>query len=289
MIEVFLTFLNPGDEVILLDPIQPLVTSQVLHAGGAPVPVSLALSAGGQVDTEELRKAFTSKTKIVCFSCPSPLNSKPYSLAELKTIAELCKEFDTLCVVDERFENLEFEGRAERICSLPDMWDRTVSVHSGDILFGVPSMTVGWIIGDGEFIAEIMKTHVLVIFHTPTPNQIALTGAISDLLAAGADEGWLSEMRARARAARDEMFFLFRGAGLAPTLPAASHFMLVDVSSLCIAGSCPAVELAKRGIGSLPASLFLSSHPLRDSLAVVSFLQPPAVVEQLSHKLALLK
>ena len=289
MAEVFITFLNPGDEVILMEPTQPLVTSQVLHAWGVPVPVSPPLSAGGQIDTEDFRKAFTNKTKIVCFSCPSLLNAKPYSLADLKTIADLCHEFDTLCVVDERFENLVFEGRGERICSLPGMWDRTISVHSGETLFGIPSMLVGWVIADSEFIGEIMKTHVLVIFHTPTPNQIALTRVISDELSEETDKGWLSEMRVRAKAARDEMFSLFMGAGLAPVLPAASHFILLDVSSLAPeGGSCPAAEMARRGIGSLPASVFLSPHALAHSMVVVSFLQPKAVMEELSAKLALL-
>ena len=291
MAEVFITFLNPGDEVILLEPMQPLVTSQVLHAGGVPVCVSPSLTAGGQFDTGELRKAFTNKTKAVCFCCPSLLNAKPRSPANLNSIADLCQEFDTLCIVDERSENLVFESQKERISSLPGMWDRSISVHSGETLFGVPSMTVGWIIADGEFIAEIMKTHVLVTFHTPKPSQIALTQAVSEELSAGAgeDKGWLSEMRVRAKAARDEMFSLCKGAGLAPVLPAASHFMLLDVSSLVPeCASCPAVEMAQRGIGSLPASVFMSSHSLQHNRVVVSFLQPPAVMETLSHKLALL-
>ncbi|KAI6648502.1 tyrosine aminotransferase [Oopsacas minuta] len=286
MTEVFITFLNPGEEVILIEPIQPLVRSQIRHARGVPVCVSLS---DGEINYEKLRKAFSSKTKIVLLSCPSIFTNKLYSSADLKSVANLCEEFDTLCVVDERFENLVFEDQLERIYSLPGMWDRTISVHSGDILFGVPSMRIGWVIGDGEFINQIMKAHVMVIFHTPTPTQLAVSKPICDEVSADLSHSWLSQSNNKARIARDEMFSVFKEAGLVPILPVASYYMLVDVSNLCVEdNSSPVEEMIKRGIGCLPMSVFSSCKSQRN-IIVVSFLQPPSVLEALSNKLALVK
>lgn len=280
--ETFLTFLNPGEEVIFFEPTHPLVTSQIRHAGGVPVCLSLANS---EVDHGYMRNAFSTKTKIVLLSSPSLFTTKLYSLATLKAIASLCEEFDTLCVVDERFENLVFEDQLERISSLPGMWDRTITVHSGDTLMGVPSMCIGWVIADGYFISQIMKVHVMYIFHTPTPTQLALSNALNQELSG--ESGELSQMNKQARSARDKMFSLFQGTGLVPILPVASHYMLVDVSSLIVeTDSSPAEEMIRRGIGCLPTSVFSSSQ---QNMVIVSFLQPPSVLEALSSKLALFK
>ena len=280
--EIFLTFLNPGEEVIFFEPAHPLVTSQIRHAGGVPVCLSLSNS---EIDHGYMRKTFSSKTKIVLLSSPSFFTTKLYSITTLKAIASLCEEFDTLCVVDGRFGNLVFEDQLERITSLPGMWDRTISVYSGETLMGVPSMCIGWVIADGYFISQIMKVHVMYIFHTPTPNQLALANAINQVITA--DSGELYQMNKQARSARDKMFSLFQRAGLVPILPAASHYMLVDVSSLIVEGSSSAVEeMIRRGIGCLPTSVFSSSQ---QNSVIVSFLQPPSVMEAISSKLALFK
>ena len=280
--ETFLTFLNPGEEVVFFEPAHPLLKSQIRHAGGVPVCLSRSKS---EIDHGYMRKAFSDKTKMVLLSSPSFFTTKLYSLATLKAIASLCEEFDTLCVVDERFENLVFEDQLERISSLPGMWDRTISVHSGETLMGVPSMCIGWVIADGFFISQIMKVHVMYVFHTPTPNLLALANAISQEVTA--DTGELSQMNKQAISARDRMFSLFQGTGLVPTLPVASYYMLVDVSSLTVEeNSSPVEEMIRRGIGCLPTSVFSSSQ---QNSVIVSFLQPPSVMEALSSKLALFK
>ena len=288
--EILSTFLNPGDEVVLFEPVHPIVTSQIALAGGVAVVVSLSRRSGDALgwllDMAELRKAFTSKTKLVLINNPNEPCGRAYSLAELQGIAELCKEFDTLCVTDESCDSLVFEGRMERMSSLPGMWDRTLSVHSGGNLFGVENMKLGWVIGHGDFIKEVMKFHVLFLFHTPTPNQVGLTQALQDHLSASEGKGWTCQLHEQAKRAKDKMFSLFTDAGFAPLPSSASPYLLVDASCLGLSEEqCASEELIRRGVGCFPLSLFTSDKAVGNKIVCVSFLQPQSVMDSLSQKL----
>lgn len=130
-----------------------------MHAGGTPRFIALApaggksagdpmTSADWKLDPAELASLFNAKTKAIIYNNPNNPLGKIYKRDEIEMIADLCKEHNVLCISDDVYEHMVFDGNEMiRIATLPGMWDRTITIGSAGKTFSVTGWKLGWAIG----------------------------------------------------------------------------------------------------------------------------------------------
>src|SRR5450755_3665669 len=120
---------GPGDEVVLFEPYYDSYKASVRMAGARPKIVTLH-APDWRFDPDELASAFGPKTRAILLNSPHNPTGKVFSRAELEAIAQLCRERDVLCITDEVYEHLVFEGTHIPMAALPGMRERTITISS---------------------------------------------------------------------------------------------------------------------------------------------------------------
>ncbi|GGZ12199.1 hypothetical protein GCM10010327_48980 [Streptomyces nitrosporeus] len=141
-----LALVEPGDEVIALEPYYDSYAACIAMAGGTRVPVTLRPDGGVfRLDPDELRAAVTPRTRLILLNTPHNPTGTVLTREELAGIAELACERDLLVVTDEVYEHLVFEGEHIPLASFPGMRDRTVTLSSAGKTFSFTGWKVGWV------------------------------------------------------------------------------------------------------------------------------------------------
>lgn len=141
-----LALVEPGDEVIALEPYYDSYAACIAMAGGTRVPVALRPRDGTyRLDLDELRDAVTDRTRLILLNTPHNPTGTVLTREELAAIAAIAVERELLVVTDEVYEHLVFEGEHHPIVSFPGMRDRTVSISSGGKTFSFTGWKVGWV------------------------------------------------------------------------------------------------------------------------------------------------
>ncbi len=136
---------NPGDEIIIFEPFYESYHPDTLLCGAVRKLVKLR-APDWDFDPDELRRAFSARTKAIIVNTPHNPTGKVFTRAELTLIASLCQEFDALAITDEIYEHIVYDGLEHiPIITLPGMRDRTILVNSLSKTFSVTGWRVGWI------------------------------------------------------------------------------------------------------------------------------------------------
>lgn len=160
---------EPGDEVVLIEPLYDSYLPMVRRAGGVPKLVRLEPPTW-RLPREELAAAFSAKTKLILFNTPMNPCSKVFDRDELQFIADLCLQYDVYAVCDEVYEHIIFDDRRHiSPMTLPGMRDRTVRIGSAGKSFSLTGWKVGYITAAADLMKAIAKTHQFMTFTTP-PN-----------------------------------------------------------------------------------------------------------------------
>jgi aminotransferase len=171
---------NPGDEVIIFEPFYESYHPDTLLCGAVRKLVKLR-APDWHFDSDELRQAFSPRTKAIIVNTPHNPTGKVFTRAELTLIASLCQEFDALAITDEIYEHIIYDGLEHiPIITLPGMRDRTILVNSLSKTFSVTGWRVGWIAAAPELTTTIRKVHDFLTVNAPTPLQYAGTKALTN-------------------------------------------------------------------------------------------------------------
>ncbi|RYE92519.1 MAG: aminotransferase class I/II-fold pyridoxal phosphate-dependent enzyme [Myxococcales bacterium] len=216
-----------GDEVVLFEPFYDSYRASVHLAGAIPRPVALRFP-DFTFDPDELRRAFSPRTRMVIVNNPHNPGGRVWTRAELEAVAALCREHDVVCLADEVYARLVYEGEHVAIATLDGMAERTLTLSSLSKTFSATGWRVGWAWGPPALTAALRLAHQFVTFSAPTPLQHAAAVALRH----AATSGYYAELRDGYRQRRDFLVSALTDAGFAVRPPAGAYFVCAGTDAL---------------------------------------------------------
>ena len=245
--------IEPGDEVVLIEPLYDSYLPIVRRAGGIPRLVRLE-PPSWSLPRRDLAAAFSDRTKLILFNTPMNPCSKVFDREELEFIADLCRRHDAYAVCDEVYEHIIFDDhRHLSIMTLPGMRGRTVRIGSAGKSFSLTGWKVGYVTAAADLMKPIAKTHQFMTFTTPPNLQWgAATG-----LRLGDD--YFATLAADMQHKRDRLAVGLRAIGF-DVLPAhGTYFVTTDFRPLGFNGTdedfCRHITI-EAGVTAVPVSAF---------------------------------
>lgn len=170
---------NPGDRVIVTDPFYENYVPDAILAG---LEISYVPFVGRELklDEEELKNAMAKKPKLIILNTPNNPTGKVLDEEQLKLIADLCEDEETIAVTDEIYEHIVYDGRKHiSLASLGSMHDRTVTISGASKTYSVTGWRVGWATAEAKLTNSLRKVHDYFTICAPTPLQEALVTALN--------------------------------------------------------------------------------------------------------------
>ncbi len=221
-----LAFVDPGDEVVALEPFYDSYAASIELAAGRRVGVGL-FGPDFRLDHAELAAAFTERTKVVLLNSPHNPTGVVLDRADLAEVARLAIAHDVLVLCDEVYEHLVFDD-AEHLplAGFPGMRERTIRISSSGKTFSATGWKIGWALGPAELITEITAVKQFLTFVSGAPFQPAVARALNE------GDAWVEEARVGLQGKRDRLGEGLRSVGLDPVVPRGTYFMTTDVRPL---------------------------------------------------------
>jgi N-succinyldiaminopimelate aminotransferase len=220
-----LALLEPGDEVIALEPYYDSYAACIAMAGARRVPVTLR-APHFRPDLDAIRAAITSRTRLILLNSPHNPTGMVATRAELTAIAALAIQHDLLVVTDEVYEHLVFDGEHIPIATLPGMRERTVTISSGGKTFSFTGWKIGWVTGTPELVTAVRTAKQFITFVNGGPFQYAIAAGLA--LPDAYYTGLASDLRRK----RDLLAAGLRTAGFEVFVPAGTYFITTDIRAL---------------------------------------------------------
>ncbi|HEX2561285.1 aminotransferase [Phenylobacterium sp.] len=255
----FLGLIEPGDEVIVFQPLYDAYVPLVRRAGGVPKLVRLS-PPHWRFDRAMLEAAFTERTRFVVLN--NPINPAGVVLPEedLAVLAELCVRYAAVAICDEVWEQVVFAPAKHRpLLGFPGMRERCVKIGSAGKMFGLTGWKVGFLCAAPELTRALARTHQFLTFTTPPNLQTAVAFGLET------GEAWFAEMPVRLATSRDRLTEALRREGFAVLPSQGTYFLNVDLPASGI--DVPDREFAfcavqEAGVASIPVSALYEESPV---------------------------
>lgn len=222
-----LALLNPGDEVIVLEPFYQYHVNMLLAVGAVPKYVSMK-APDWQIDMDEVRSALSPRTKALIINTPGNPSGKVFTRSELEDIAEICEQADIFLLSDEIYEYFVYDGR-EHISpwAIPSLRDRTVVISGYSKTFSITGWRLGYCVCDERWAQMIGYVNDLVYVCAPAPLQVGVAEGILKL-----PQSYYENIAMTYEKKRDEMVSSLRAAGMEPFVPHGAYYILADVTDI---------------------------------------------------------
>ncbi|MFH3480892.1 aminotransferase [Xanthobacter variabilis] len=275
--------IEPGDEVVLFQPLYDAYLPLVQRAGGIAKLVRLE-PPYWTITQEKLEAAFSNRTKLVLLNNPQNPTGTVHSREELQLLADFCLRYGAYAVCDEVWEHIVFDGlRFEPLMALEGMRDRTVKISSAGKIFGMTGWKVGLVFAAPALMKVVSKAHQFLTFTTPPNLQAAVAYGL------GKDDAYFNTMRAGLQRSRDRLTEGLSKLGFRVLPAAGTYFLTVDLSAHTNAPDDEAfcLDLVKsHKVAAIPVSAFYAQDAVK-SVVRFCFAKNDATLdkalERLSH------
>jgi aminotransferase len=242
---VFRIPINPGDEVLILDPEYASTKPAIQMAGGRVVPVPLCLDSGEwRFRLDELARRVSSKTKLLVMSNPNNPTGIVFSREELQAIADLAIKYDFWVFSDEEYEKTLFDGAVHTsIAALPGMNERTITGYSFSKPFGMTAYRIGYMVGPA---AVMDHMYDILRFSIQACPAVGLRAAYAVLT--GDMEPWLKASTANLQKKRDYVIDRLNSmSGIQCNVPRGVYFAFPDIRALGLSSFALAEHVLRHG------------------------------------------
>jgi len=246
---------EPGDAVVLFEPYYDSYRAAVAMAGATPRFVTLE-GPGWTFDLEQVDRAAQEGGRAILLNTPHNPTGKVFSREELESIAEICRKRDLICITDEVYEHIVYDGEHVAMASLSGMRERTITISSFGKTFSLTGWKIGWAAAPHSLSAAVRAAHQFVTFATATPLQHGAAVALST----GTD--YYRLLRDAYRGKRDYLVQQLAAIGFRVSPPAGTYYVCADFRPL---GFEDDVAFCRRlieeiGVAAIPPSVFYE-HP----------------------------
>ena len=199
-----LGLVDPGDEVVVLEPYYDSYVAMIQMAGGVRRPVTLR-APDFRLDVDELRAAVTPRTRFVLLNSPHNPTGTVLTRDELQAVADVAIEHDLVVITDEVYEHLVYDVEHIPLATLPGMAERTLTLSSAGKSYSFTGWKVGWATGPADLVAATMAAKQWLTFTSGAPLQPAVALALDEL------PDWPAELARDLRGRRDLLCDGLRG------------------------------------------------------------------------------
>ncbi|MET9020798.1 pyridoxal phosphate-dependent aminotransferase [Actinopolymorpha sp. NPDC004070] len=276
-----LALVEPGDEVVALEPYYDSYAAGIAMAGGRRVPVTLR-APDFRLDVDALRAAVTSRTKLLLVNSPHNPTGTVLTADELAAIAELAVERDLLVVTDEVYEHLSYDGAPHiPLATYPGMRERTVTISSAGKTFAVTGWKIGWVCATSPLVAAVRTAKQFLTYVSGGPFQ----PAVAQALAFGDD--YYDGLRSSLQGKRDLLSEGLSSLGLDVFVPGGTYFVTTDVRPL---GYDDGVEFCRMlpercGVVAIPHEVFYDDKQAGRPLVRWAFCKRDEVLSEAVERL----
>lgn len=274
---------EPGDEVIMIEPYYDAYAAAVAMAGGVRRVVPLVPDGDGfRLDRDRLATAFGPKTSMVVVNSPHNPTGTVLSTDDLAEIARLCVEHDVIAVTDEVYEYLVFDGRTHTpLAALPGMRERTLRISSSGKTFNCTGWKVGWVSGPPELVGAARTAKQYMSYVGSGPFQPAVAHALEHEL------DWVRESARGLQAKRDLISTALSDAGFSVHRSEATYFVCADPRPL---GVDDGIEFCRSlperiGVAAVPVSVFTDDREPWHHMLRFAFAKRDDVIAEAAERL----
>lgn len=277
-----LALCGPGDEVVTFQPFYDSYAATVALSGATLRAVPLRPPGFGP-DPDELRAAFSPRTRAVLVNTPHNPTGAVLTRDQLALVAELAAEHDAVVVSDEVYEHMVFEGATHvPFATLPGAAERTLTISSAGKTFSVTGWKIGWVHGPRELVAAVRAAKQFLTYVSGAPFQPAVAAALA------LPDSFYTDLAASLQGKRDLLVAGLRAAGFTVFPPAGTYFVIADAAPL---GVTDGLEFCWRlpelaGVAAVPVSVFCTDPDLGRTLVRFAFCKRDEVLTEAVDRLA---
>jgi len=247
--------LNAGDEVILFEPYYGYHLNTLRILGVTPKFVPLREQDDWSIDFEELRRAFTPKTRGIVICTPSNPCGKVFTRDELEKIGALCREHNAWAYTDEIYEYIVYDGRKHvSIASIDSCRERTITISGFSKTFSITGWRIGYLVADKRVTQPVGILNDLFYICAPTPLQWGVARALE------VGDDYYANMSSDYAKKRDMLAGALRESGFTPFVPQGAYYMLAEIPDEFANDQQAASALLEEArVASVPGSAFYAS------------------------------
>nr|BFD92301.1 pyridoxal phosphate-dependent aminotransferase [Kitasatospora sp. Xyl93] len=270
-----LALLEPGDEVIALEPFYDSYAACIAMAGATRRPLTLR-APSFRPDLDELRALVTPRTRLLLINTPHNPTGTVLTAEELAAVGAIAVEHDLLVVTDEVYEHLVFGAVHRPLAALPGMRERTVTISSAGKTFSFTGWKVGWVTAVPELVAAVRTAKQYLTYVSAGPFQYAVAEALR------LPDAYFDALRADLLRKRDLLVDGLTSAGFRAFTPEGTYFVTTDITPLGEQdgiGFCRALP-GRCGVVAIPNAVFYDDPEAGRSLVRFTFCKKDEVLQE---------
>jgi N-succinyldiaminopimelate aminotransferase len=275
-----LALVEPGDEVILVEPYYDSYAAAVAMAGATRRVVSLVEEPGTgrfALDLDALRAAVSPRTRAILINSPHNPTGTVFSPEELAAVAALCVSHDLIAITDEVYEDLVYDGVPHvPLATLPGMAERTLTISSAGKMFNCTGWKIGWVCGPSDLVAAVRATKQFITFVGGAPFQPAVAYALRN------EATWVKSLRDSLALKRDRLSAGLAEAGFQVHPSSGTYFVCADVRPLGLTdGFELCFQLPERiGVAAVPVQVFTDNPDRYRHIIRFAFCKRDSVLDE---------